>query len=81
MYVGRMFCEQQTPNTPSNMQEIDLKNPKTNTKNAGFTKEEREGFSTLLEQGFVDTFRLTKQFQKSEKDLILSLCFVRSFTK
>ncbi|XP_023340356.1 uncharacterized protein LOC111710485 [Eurytemora carolleeae] len=37
--------------------EIDLKNPKTNTKNAGFTKEEREGFTTLLDKGFVDTFR------------------------
>ena len=38
--------------------EIDLKNPKTNTKNAGFTKEEREGFTTLLSKGCVDTFRL-----------------------
>ncbi len=38
-------------------QEIDLKNPKTNTKNAGFTKEEREKMTTLLESGFVDTFR------------------------
>lgn len=37
--------------------EIDLKNPKTNTKNAGFTKEEREKFSTLLNNGFIDTFR------------------------
>ena len=37
--------------------EIDLKNPKTNRKNAGFTDEEREKFSTLLEAGFVDTFR------------------------
>ena len=38
--------------------EIDLKNPKTNTKNAGFTKEEREGFTTLLEEGgFTDMFR------------------------
>lgn len=37
--------------------EIDLKNPKTNTKNAGFTKEEREKFSTLLDSGFIDTFR------------------------
>lgn len=38
-------------------QEIDLKNPKTNTKNAGFTKEEREKMTTLLDSGFVDTFR------------------------
>ena len=37
--------------------EIDLKNPKTNRKNAGFTDEEREKFSTLLENGFTDTFR------------------------
>ncbi|MBB5334903.1 exodeoxyribonuclease III [Pectinatus brassicae] len=37
--------------------EIDLKNPKTNHKNAGFTDEERNKFSTLLEKGFVDTFR------------------------
>ena len=37
--------------------EIDLKNPKTNRKNAGFTDEEREKFSTLLDAGFVDTFR------------------------
>ncbi len=38
-------------------QEIDLKNPKTNRKNAGFTDEEREKFSSLLDAGFVDTFR------------------------
>lgn len=37
--------------------EIDLKNPKTNTKNAGFTPEEREKFTKLLECGFTDTFR------------------------
>ena len=37
--------------------EIDLKNPKTNRKNAGFTDEEREKFTVLLEHGFVDTFR------------------------
>ena len=38
-------------------QEIDLKNPKSNRQNAGFTDEEREKFSTLLSAGFVDTFR------------------------
>ena len=38
-------------------QEIDLKNPKTNRKNAGFTDEEREKFSQLLDAGFIDTFR------------------------
>ena len=38
-------------------QEIDLKNPKTNTRNAGFTMEERTKFSALLDAGFVDTFR------------------------
>lgn len=37
--------------------EIDLKNPKTNRKNAGFTDEEREKFTHLLSQGFIDTFR------------------------
>ena len=38
-------------------QEIDLKNPKTNRKNAGFTDEESARFSELLNEGFVDTFR------------------------
>lgn len=38
-------------------QEIDLKNPKTNHKNAGFTDEERGKFTQLVENGFVDTFR------------------------
>ena len=37
--------------------EIDLKNPKTNRKNAGFTDEERGKMTVLLENGFVDTFR------------------------
>ena len=37
--------------------EIDLKNPKTNHRNAGFTDEEREKFTTLLDSGFIDTFR------------------------
>ena len=37
--------------------EIDLKNPATNRRNAGFTDEEREKMSTLLGSGFVDTFR------------------------
>ena len=38
-------------------EEIDLKNPKTNRMNAGFTDEERAKMTTLLESGFVDTFR------------------------
>jgi exodeoxyribonuclease-3 len=38
-------------------QEIDLKNPKTNRKNAGFTDEEREKFSAVLESGMIDTYR------------------------
>ena len=38
-------------------QEIDLKNPKTNRHNAGFTDEEREKFTTFLDAGFTDTFR------------------------
>jgi exodeoxyribonuclease III len=42
-------------------QEIDLKNPKGNRRNAGFTDEERANFSTLLASGFVDTFR---EFEK-----------------
>ena len=37
--------------------EIDLKNPKTNRMNAGFTDQEREKFQTLLDTGFIDTFR------------------------
>ena len=37
--------------------EIDLKNPKTNRKNAGFTDEEREKMTELLDSGFVDSFR------------------------
>lgn len=38
-------------------EEIDLKNPKTNRKNAGFTDEEREKMTQLLAAGFTDTFR------------------------
>ena len=38
-------------------QEIDLKNPKTNRRNAGFTDEEREQFTKLLGSGFTDSFR------------------------
>ena len=41
--------------------EIDLTNPKTNRRNAGFTDEERTNFTKLLSQGFVDTFR---EFEK-----------------
>ena len=37
--------------------EIDLKNPKTNRKNAGFTDEERNKFTELMDAGFIDTFR------------------------
>ncbi|NLM51368.1 MAG: exodeoxyribonuclease III [Firmicutes bacterium] len=45
--------------------EIDLKNPDTNRKNAGFTDEERAEFTLLLEQGFIDTFRY---FYPDQKD-------------
>ena len=38
-------------------QEIDLKNPKTNRKNAGFTDEERAKMTALLQSGFIDTYR------------------------
>ena len=41
--------------------EIDLKNPKTNKKNAGFTDEEREKMTKLIETGFTDTFRYLYQ--------------------
>lgn len=45
--------------------EIDLKNPKTNRMNAGFTDEERAKMSRLLDSGFIDTFRF---FHPDEKD-------------
>ena len=45
-------------------QEIDLKNPKTNRKNAGFTDEERARFTTWLNAGFTDTFRYFYPDQK-----------------
>ena len=38
-------------------QEIDLKNPKTNVGNPGFTKEERDAFTNLLNHGYIDTYR------------------------
>ena len=41
--------------------EIDLKNPKTNKKNAGFTNEERTGFENYMHSGFIDTFRMFNQ--------------------
>ncbi|KAK3888007.1 hypothetical protein Pcinc_007919 [Petrolisthes cinctipes] len=45
--------------------EIDLANPKSNKKNAGFTQEERDGFTKLLSTGFVDSFR--QLYPKKEK--------------
>lgn len=45
-------------------EEIDLANPKTNTKNAGFTKEEREGMTEFLADGYVDTYRKLYPEQK-----------------
>lgn len=45
-------------------QEIDLKNPKTNRRNAGFTDEERGKMTELLEDGFIDTFRYFYPDQK-----------------
>ena len=44
--------------------EIDLKNPKTNTQNAGFTIQERDKMTALLAHGFVDTFRLKHPDEK-----------------
>lgn len=46
--------------------EIDLKNPKSNKRNAGFTDEERGKFTELLEAGFIDTFR---HFYPDQKDI------------
>lgn len=46
--------------------EIDLKNPKTNRMNAGFTDQEREKMTTLLASGFTDTFRF---FYPDQKDI------------
>ena len=46
-------------------QEIDIKNPKQNERNAGFTIEERTKFSSLLESGFIDTFRYLYPSRKS----------------
>lgn len=45
-------------------EEIDLKNPKTNRKNAGFTDEERNKMTVMLENGFIDTFRYFYPEQK-----------------
>ena len=44
--------------------EIDLKNPKTNRKNAGFSDEEREDFTNLLNAGFIDSFRYFTRMPK-----------------
>lgn len=46
--------------------EIDIKNPKTNRRNAGFTDEEREKMTQLLDSGFIDTFRY---FYPEQKDI------------
>ena len=47
-------------------QEIDLKNPKSNRRNAGFTDEERGKFQELLDAGFIDTFRY---FHPDQRDI------------
>ena len=47
-------------------EEIDLKNPKTNRRNAGFTDEERGKMTVLLQSGFTDTFRF---FHPDERDI------------
>ena len=46
--------------------EIDLKNPQSNRRNAGFTDEERQQFTQLLDSGFIDTFR---HFHPDERDI------------
>lgn len=48
--------------------EIDLKNPKSNTKNPGFTQDERDKLTSLLDEGFIDTFR----YLYPEKEFIYS---------
>ena len=48
LYCGDLNCAHE---------EIDIKNPKTNRRSAGFSDEERAKFSQLLDSGFVDTFR------------------------
>ena len=45
-------------------QEIDLKNPKSNRKNAGFSDEEREKMTQLLNHGFIDTYRYLYPLQE-----------------
>lgn len=50
--------------------EIDLKNPKTNTQNAGFTPQEREKMTALLDRGFVDTFRLLHPDERDPLQLV-----------
>ncbi|XP_037958632.1 recombination repair protein 1 [Teleopsis dalmanni] len=54
---------------------IDLKNPKTNTKTAGFTKEEREKMTELLASGFVDTFR---HFYPDKEDAFTFWSYMRN---
>ena len=44
----------------------DLTNPKTNTKTAGFTKEERDNFTELLDTGFVDSYRFFHPEKKNQ---------------
>ena len=53
--------------------EIDLKNPKTNTRNPGFTIEERNKFTNLLDSGFIDTFR----YFYTDKEFAYSWCSYR----
>ena len=53
----------------------DLENPKTNTKTAGFTKEERQGFTELLEESFVDSFR---QFYPNKPNQYSFWCYMRN---
>ena len=52
-----MWINDESNNPIITAEEIDLKNPKTNRKNAGFTDEERAKFRELKAAGFVDTFR------------------------
>ena len=59
-------------------QEIDLKNPKTNVGNAGFTDEERGKFTQLLDAGFTDTFRALHPDQTGAVFLVVAICSRRA---
>ena len=60
------YFRQKQPNAAMLTLRLDLKNPKTYRRNAGFTDEERQKFTELLDAGFIDTFRY---FYPDRKDI------------